>query len=281
MTEETKQVDNAFIRQYESEVHAAYQQRGSFIRRLVRNKTGVRGKSTTFQKVGTGQALQKTRKGKLPLMNIDHGNVELFLEDWHAPDFIDNFDELQIEHDERKVVTDAGGFALGRKTDEMLITNFDLTTKFVGDYSTALKKSLIAKAFKTLNESNVPDDGKRFAVLTPSSWEHFIDLEEVKNADYAEKLFPMLKGSEAIYWRKTTWIQSSLLPGVGTAQARCFLGHMTAAACATASEVKTDAGWERTYHSWFINSSMRQGAALIDENGLLAIHVDDTVDVTD
>ncbi|MDP2206986.1 MAG: phage capsid protein, partial [Alphaproteobacteria bacterium] len=240
----------------------------------------VVGKSTTFQKVGTGQAVQKTRKGKLPLMNIDHGNVEVFLEDWHAPDFIDKFDELKIEHDERKVVVDAGAWALGRKTDEMIINNLNETTMITGDYSTAFTLPLISKGLKRLNTRKVPDDGKRFAALTPGAWEHFINLKQVSNAKYAGDLFPWLKGTDAIYWRKTTWQMITGLPGEGTSQAKCFIYHQSAAACATASEISTDAGWERTYHSFFVNNSLSQGAALIDENGVEAYHIDDTVDIT-
>lgn len=277
----TRMVDESFVRQYEAEVHAAYQQQGSLLRNTFRQKTNVAGKSTTFQKVGTGQAVQKTRKGKLPLMNIDHGNVEIFLEDWHAPDFIDKFDELKIEHDERDVVVKAGAWALGRKTDEMIIGNLDLTPNITGDGSQSMRLSLISKALKNLNTRKVPDDGQRFAALTPGAWEHFINLEQVSNADYADKLFPWLKGTDAIYWRKTTWQMITGLPGEGTDEAKSFIWHKTAGACATASEIQTDTGWERTHHSFFVNNSMSQGAGLIDDTGVEAILFDDTVDLAD
>ena len=45
-------VDQVFIKQFEADVHLAYQQMGTKLRSTVRSKSGVIGASTTFQKVG-------------------------------------------------------------------------------------------------------------------------------------------------------------------------------------------------------------------------------------
>ncbi|MFO0390185.1 MAG: phage capsid protein [Alphaproteobacteria bacterium] len=275
-----KQVDESFVRKYESEVHVAYQNKGGELRQTGRLVTGVIGESTTFQKVGTGAAVQKTRKGKLPIMNIDHSNVVCLIEDWHAPDFIDKFDQLKINHDERKVIVDSGAYALGRKSNEMIITQLGLTTNVVGDYSTAFTKALASKALRGMNLRKVPDDGMRFAALSSGSWEHFINIPEVKSADYAGELYPWLKGTEAIYWRKCVWQQIGDLPGDGTTQCKNYLWHKTAIGIAEAEGVTTDAAWEATYHSWFVNNSLSMGAILIDTDGVTEFRVNDTVDVT-
>ena len=49
-------IDQAFIRQFEREVHESYQRQGSRLRGTVRVKNDVRGSSTVFQKVGKGTA---------------------------------------------------------------------------------------------------------------------------------------------------------------------------------------------------------------------------------
>jgi len=69
-------VDLAFVKQYEREVHEAYQRMGSKLRNTVRNKNNVKGSSTTFQKVGKGAASTKTRHGKVPVMNVDQATGE-------------------------------------------------------------------------------------------------------------------------------------------------------------------------------------------------------------
>jgi hypothetical protein len=91
-------IDQAFIKQFEEEVHQAYQRMGSKLRNTVRMKNSVRGSSTVFQKVGKGSAATKARHGKVPVMNVDHTPVECQLLDFYA-----------------------GAFALGRKTDELII----------------------------------------------------------------------------------------------------------------------------------------------------------------
>ena len=111
-------IDQAFIKQFEEEVHQAYQRMGSKLRNTVRVKNGVRGSSTVFQKVGKGSASTKARHGMVPVMTIDHNPVECQLLDFYAGDWVDRLDELKINIDERQVVANAGAFALGRKTDE-------------------------------------------------------------------------------------------------------------------------------------------------------------------
>ncbi len=60
----SQSIDNAFIKQYETEVKAAYQQQGSKFRGTVRLKSNVNGTDTTFQKVGKGSASAKSRHGR-------------------------------------------------------------------------------------------------------------------------------------------------------------------------------------------------------------------------
>src|SRR3954452_10617026 len=50
-------IDQAFVKQFEREVHEAYQRQGSKLRGTVRVKTGVVGGDTVFQTVGTSAAL--------------------------------------------------------------------------------------------------------------------------------------------------------------------------------------------------------------------------------
>ena len=103
------------LKQFEFEVHEAYQQRGSKLRGTVRTKNNVRGSSTTFQKVGKGEAGVKARHGKVPVMDIDHTPVECVLTDYYTGDFADKLDEAKTNIDERRVLVNAGAFALGRE----------------------------------------------------------------------------------------------------------------------------------------------------------------------
>ena len=92
-------VDQVFIKQFEADVHLAYQQMGTKLRSTIRSKTGVVGTSTTFQKVGRGIASTKSRHGIVPVMNLNHTPVECTLQDYYAGDWIDALDELKTNVD--------------------------------------------------------------------------------------------------------------------------------------------------------------------------------------
>lgn len=75
-------IDQAFIKQFEREVHEAYQRQGSKLKNTVRSITNVNGSSAVFQKVGTGTASTKSTHGMVPVMNLDHTNIEVTLSDY-------------------------------------------------------------------------------------------------------------------------------------------------------------------------------------------------------
>lgn len=117
-------IDIAFIKQFESEVHMAYQRMGSKLRNTVRT-TNVNGSTVRFQKIGTGAASTKARNGNVTAMELVHTTVEATMADFYAAEYIDKLDELKVNIDERQAVAKSAAAALGRKTDEILYTAMD------------------------------------------------------------------------------------------------------------------------------------------------------------
>ena len=94
-------IDQAFIKQFEAEVHMAYQRMGSKLKNMVRNVNGVKGSTVQFQKVAKGSASTKARHAEVVAMNIVHSNVTATLNDFYAADYVDKLDELKVNIDER------------------------------------------------------------------------------------------------------------------------------------------------------------------------------------
>ncbi|HAW75248.1 MAG TPA: hypothetical protein DCW74_05860, partial [Alteromonas australica] len=109
-------IDVAFIKQFESEVHMAYQRMGSKLRNTVRMANNVTGSTVRFQKIGTGVASTKSRNGNVTPMELVHTQVEATMEDFYAAEYIDKLDELKININERQAVAMSAAAALGRKT---------------------------------------------------------------------------------------------------------------------------------------------------------------------
>ena len=269
-------IDQAFIKHYQSEVQEAYQRQGSKLHPTVRSKTDVRGASTVFQKVGRGTAAAKARNGVVPVMNIDHSSVECFLQDYYAGDWVDRMDELKTNLDERMVAANAGAYALGRKTDELIIAAFDTSTReAVGTAAgqtdnDGLTRAKVLLAFEMLGAADVPDDGQRFAVIGWKQWSDLLELPEFANSDYVGGDQLPWRGTQAKYWLGTLWMPHSGLPlenGVRT----CFWYHRSAVGHAIGQDVATDITWHGDRAAHFVASSMSQGSALIDSTGIIML----------
>ncbi len=266
-------IDNVFVKQFEADVHLAYQQTGTKLRSTVRSKSGVVGTSTTFQKVGRGTASTKSRHGIVPVMNLNHEPVECMLMDYYAGDWVDSLDELKTNIDERRVVASAGAYALGRKTDELIISAMGGATENVGDYTTGLTKDLVLSALEILNTNDVPDDGRRFAVVGVHQWNELLSMDEFVSADYVSDT-PLLNGFESRKWLGITWVLHNGLP-ISDSNRDCFIYHASSIGHACGQEVKTDISWHGERAAHFISNSMSQGAVLIDGNGIVRVKCSD------
>ncbi len=273
-------IDQAFIKQFEREVHEAYQRQGSKLRNTVRNSTNVKGASTVFQKIGKGTASTKSTHGMVPVMNLAHSNVECTLQDFYAGDWVDRLDELKTNIPERQVIASAGANALGRKTDDLIIDALETaSTHVIIDANTGLTKAKIMDAFELFGENDIPDDGQRFAVVGWKQWSELLSIEEFSSADYVGAAnLPYTSLTQAKQWLGTIWIPHSGLPINGSDIRSCFFYHKTAIGHASGSDVQSDITWHGDRAAHFVNNMMSQGAALIDGGGVVVINCDETPD---
>lgn len=272
-------LDQAFIKQFEREVHEAYQRQGSKLRGTVRTISDVNGGSAVFQKVGKGMASTKSTHGLVPVMNLDHTSIEVTLSDYYAGDWIDRLDELKVNIDERQVIANAGAAALGRKTDELIINAMaTASTNVITDANTGMTKSKILSAFSTFGTNDVPDDGERYCVVGWKQWTELLGIEEFVNADYiGTDNLPFANITQAKMFMGTIFLPHSGLP-VASDIRSCFFYHKTAIGHAAASDVQTDVSWHGDRASHFVNNMMSQGATLIDQAGIVKINCDETPD---
>ena len=240
----------------------------------MRSKTGIKGASTAFPRVGAGVAGTKARHGYVPVMNIDHSLVECFLQDYYAGDWVDRMDELKTNIDERSVVANAGAYALGRKTDELIIAALDGGTRealgaLSGQTDTdGLTRAKVLLAFEMLGEADVPDDGGRFAVVGWKQWSELLTIPEFANTQYMGPDELPWKGTQAKKWLGATWIPHSGLTLNGTLR-YCYFFHKTAVGHASAAEISTDVTWHGDRAAHFVNNMMSQGAVLISGDGIV------------
>ncbi len=273
-------IDQAFIKQFEREVHEAYQRQGSKLRNTVRTISNVNGSSAVFQKVGKGTASTKSTHGMVPVMNLDHSNIEVVLSDYYAGDWVDRLDELKTNIDERQVIANAGAHALGRKTDELIIAALEgASSQVIADGNVGMTKDKILSAFETFGSNDVPDDAQRYCIVGWKQWSDMLSIEEFVNADYVgSDALPFATITQAKMFLGTIFVPHSGLPVDVDDIRSCFYYHKTAVGHAAASDVQTDVSWHGDRAAHFVNNMMSQGAGLIDESGIVVINCDETPD---
>jgi hypothetical protein len=274
-------IDQAFIKQFEREVHEAYQRQGSKLRNTVRTINNVNGSEAIFQKVGKGVASTKSTHGMVPVMNLEHSSVTCTLYDYYAGDWVDRLDELKVNIDERQVIANAGAYALGRKTDELVIDQLATVGagQQIADGNTGMSLSKVMSALGLLGGADVPDDGQRFAIVGWKQWGELLEIDEFSNSDYVgPDALPFQAPTQTKFWLGTYWIPHSGLPIDGSDIRSCFWYHKSAVGHASGSDVVTDITWHGDRAAHFVNNMMSQGSKLVDKTGVVEILCDETPD---
>ncbi len=263
-------IANSFTKHFQNDVHITYQRMGSKLRNTVRAKDNIQGSTVVFQTVGKGTASTKSRHGKVPVMSVDYAPVECQLYDYYAGDWVDSLDEIKTNVNERQVIARAGAYALGRKTDELIITQLNTSVNNAGNGSDGLTKAKVLEAFEKLGEADVPDDGQRYAVIGWKQWSDLLDIQEFANADYVGEDELPWRGTQAKRWLGTLWMPHSGL-SINDSVRKCHWYHKTAIGHAIGRDVRTDVTWHGDRAAFFINNMMSQGTAVVDATGVITL----------
>jgi hypothetical protein len=258
----TTGITQAFAKLYSAEVHEAYQRRGSKLRNAVRIQTVHGAADVTWQKIGTVVATTKGRNSLVPTMDVSHTPITATLQDYYTGSWLDRLDELKVNIPERQVLTRAGAYALGRKSDELILSSLaglaESATMAVS--SKAAFRNSVLEALEQINTADVPDDGDRWAVISPRFHSWMMLLPEFSNADYlgdAELPFKTGRFFQVRHWLGCNWLQHSGVSGIG-ATSSSLLYHRTAVGHAVGAEVASDITWHGDRAAHFVAHSLRR-----------------------
>ena len=111
---------------------------------------------TTFQKIGKGFATTKARHGSIAPMNLEHTNVNVTVEDYFAGEWIDDLDQLRINHDEMLIAQQSGAYALGRKTDDLIKAAMATTSSTHNETSNGITMAWSLQLMELLGTTRFP-----------------------------------------------------------------------------------------------------------------------------
>lgn len=260
-------ITNAFITQFEAEVHMAYQRMGSKLKNLVRTVNGVNGSTVKFQKVAKGSANTKARHAEVVAMDLAHSNVSATLTDYYAADYVDKLDELKINIDERQVVAQSAAYALGRKTDEVLIAVLDAATSIAANVNSSATGMTLIKAknmMEVFNGNDVPDDNQRYWAVGPKQWSDLLSVDQFSRVEYVGPSdLPFPNGMTAKRWMGFLFFVHSGLSLSGSDRKNLAF-HKSAIGCGIGSDVRTEVNYIPEKVSHLITSMISLGSVQID-----------------
>jgi hypothetical protein len=262
-------ITNAFVKQFEAEVHMEFQRMGSVVRNTVRTKNNVKGSTVTFQKAGKGAAGSKDRHGAVPIMNASRSAVEATMADRYAGEYIDKLDTLKIEHDERQVASRSIASALGRDVDDILFTAMDATTNAKSPASTFGTTPAAALAeMELMGDADVPFDHNFYFAVPWKGWGDLLDLDEFNNQDYTPGDRLWFEAVTTKFWLGFNWYPHSGLPAGGANEEKAFLYHSSAVGHGIGADFSLDVTWQGKEQAWLAVGSMSHGAIIIEDTGV-------------
>ena len=265
-------INNAFITQFEAEVHMAYQRMGSKLKNLVRTVNGVNGNTVKFQKVAKGAANTKARHAEVVAMDLSHSNVSATLTDYYAADYVDKLDELKVNIDERQIVAQSAAYALGRKTDSVLTGIMNGATTLANNSSgtgTGMNLGKATSMMELFNTNDLPDDNQRYWVVGPKQWSDLLALDQFSRVEYVgEGELPYAGGMTAKRWLGFLWFVHSGLETSGSTDRHTVAFHKSSLGLGIGSDVKTEVNYIPEKVSHLITSMLSIGGTLIDDNGI-------------
>jgi hypothetical protein len=261
-------IDQAFIKQFETEVHMAYQRMGSKLRNTVRS-SNVTGSVARFQKIGAGTASTKTRNGDVTTMELAHTNVEATMTDHYAAEYIDKLDELKININERQAVAQSAAAALGRKTDELIVTAMDsgANATAIADTTGALAKADLLTLFETFGTADIPEDGGRYLAMSPAGFADLFNINEFASSDFVgPQNLPFAGGMTMKEFLGFKIFSTSAVAG-----GKNFAYHTSAVGLGINADVQTEVNYIAEKVSHLATSMMSMGAVAIDANGIYEV----------
>jgi Phage capsid protein len=268
-------IDAHFIEQYESELYVAFQNKGGVMRSRVRRKTGVIGLKTNFPKIGTAPAAQpKTRRGKVPLLDILRDRVPCELVDRYGADMIDDLDTLKTNVEEKTATQDAIVMSLARSEDDLALAAAITTTNALNN--TASDDSFSSDAIprqilEGFGNAEAIEGGNMHALVTWKAWTDLLAVDTFADSEYGGPDSAMIsEGQRPKMYFAFMYAPYSRLPvDAGSGKKLNLWWNKMCLGVAVGKEIVSTTDFLKEYDSHYIMGKMSQGACLIDSTGVV------------
>ena len=172
-----------------------YQSMG-VLRGTMRQRNNVKGSKATFNKMGKGEANERTAPSSdVIAMNVDHNIVEVTLKDYEASEYTDIFKQAEVLPDEVTELSTTIKGAIGRRRDQLCIDalaagtynsaagNGATVLTSVGGAASGMNITKLLTIKEWMDDNEVPDEGRHVA-LNANGFKTLLGETQITSSDY-------------------------------------------------------------------------------------------------
>lgn len=268
--------------EFDAYVHAIFQSEGSLLKDCARERLGVIGITEQFRTSSQVVATQKAPQDALTPLNMRFDPVSCTLANWSAPDFVNIFEQTDVNFPAGREVAEGVARAVNRRKDQMYIDALDAsaTTNVIANGGTGFTFVKFEKAIEYLADNNA-GRGKICCAISAAGQRQIMAEEKMTNQFYVN--YKPIAGSgldgatiQNVYFTLIGSMLEGGLPKTGNIRT-CFMWNKDAMGYASSNLAKTDMQWQGLYECWLINARIKAGAVAVDDTGIVKIDIDETV----
>lgn len=285
----SKNLTSAAVIEFDAEVKHEYQGMRT-LRNTVSLRTGFKGESYKFTRMGKGIANQKATQADVTPMDIAHARQTATMENWNAPEYTDIFDAAEVNFDEQTELAQTIAKAIGRREDQLVIdviagvsfvstNDEDPDTGRILDISASrnIDLAVIIAASEHLNDIEC-DTADRHLALRAEALGALLNVEKITSSDYVT-IKALISGEVDTFMGFKFHVIGTRaeggLPGAAN-DLFAFAWHKSAVGLAINMDLRTTVDWVATKTSWLANGVFKAGAVAREPQGIVKIQYDET-----
>lgn len=243
------------------------------------------GRSAIFDVTAIGGRMAKRSiDGRIPRTNVSDTQVTVTLDEYVKKFEVTDFEKFTSQSDERAKMNHRIMESANQEIDYVILNELaNASTTYAGG-AAAITQALATKVVAQLARGAVPINPMDMTwVITPDMHAKLLNLQGFTSADYVN--VKPLAGNTGQYtgekkvrsWMDVGWVVHPNLPGVGTNSATSYLFHRRALGVAAPdSQIKYSAGYDDQDHYHYASATVKAGAKLLQQGGVIKFLHDDT-----
>lgn len=285
-------INNIAVTQFDTMTKHDYQSEGS-LRGTFRIRNVEKGEKATFNRMGKGQANQRTAPSSdVIAMNVDHNKVEVTLQDWEASEYTDIFKQKEVLPDEVSELSKTIKGAIGRRRDQLCINalaagtydnadgNGGIVLTSIGGASSGMNIDKLLAIKEWFDDNEVPDEDRHIA-MNANGFKSLLNETQVTSSDY-NTVQALVRGQVNTFlgftFHKVGKRAEGGLPhgGAGTYPTTgdvvdAFAWHKDAVGEAVGMEMSTSVDWVPQKKSYLSSGDFKGNAVIIDPTGTVKV----------